>query len=109
MKAHTLPFIFLLLAVHIPLVRCQQPSAPPPSAQPPQLSELEQANLKILQLEINDINRDIRDYTALFDAAHPGWSINVMNGQIFPKPATAVVKPKASTPVPAKPDETPKK
>ena len=76
-----------------------------PPAQPPQLDELDQVRLENLQLRINDIDRDIKAYVALFEATHPGWSINVINGQVFQKPPVAVKPAKPEV----KPALTPKK
>lgn len=103
--------IFGLTALMLVAAVAQQPpatSSPPAPqvAQPPQLSELEQANLKVLQLEIKDLHRDIQDYTVLFEAAHPGWSINVITGQMFQKPPAAKLEPPKKE---VKPALTPKK
>jgi hypothetical protein len=73
---------------------------------PPALSEVEQLRVQNLQLRINDINRDVSDFMRQFEATHPGWTINVMSGQLLPKgPAPEAAKPepeKAPEKAPAK-------
>lgn len=80
----------------------QTPNQPAPPQLPPQLNELEQAKVELLQLKIRDINVEASGFTAKFEADHPGFTINIMAGQVMPKPKPFEPPPSPKKTEPAK-------
>ena len=79
---------FMMVGICAATRQSTGPSSTSQSIQPPALSPIEQLELQNLQLRINDINRDARDFIGAVEAAHPGWTINIGTGQMVQKTTT---------------------